>query len=71
MDTIVGPFKGCGLTTALDGSDDDRIHCFKADGPIQNGCELLQQKRAEVEMIVLIEQVYIEEEEEAFGYDSR
>ena len=36
----------------------------------QNGCELLQQKRAEVEMIDLIEQVYIEEEEEAFCYDS-
>ena len=70
MDTIVGSFKGCGLTTALDGSDDDQIHCFKPDGPIQNGCELLQQKRAEVEMIDLIEQVYIEEEEEAFGYDS-
>jgi hypothetical protein len=27
---IVKFFKGCGLRNALDGSDDDKIHCFKA-----------------------------------------
>lgn len=44
---IIKSFKNCALTTALDGSEDDQIHCFKPDGPIPDGLELLQQARLE------------------------
>ena len=29
QDTIKQSFKSCAITTALDGSEDDNIHCFK------------------------------------------
>ena len=45
-DLIIKSFKGCGLTNALDGSEDCQIHCFGSDGPIQTGLQLLQQARA-------------------------
>ena len=47
-DLIIKSFKGCGLTNALDGSEDCQIHCFKpdSDGPIQTGLQLLRQARA-------------------------
>ena len=34
---IVTSFKSCGLTVALDGSEDDRIHCFKKNQPCHSG----------------------------------
>ena len=34
---IVASFKSCGLTVALDGSEDDHIHCFKEDQPCHSG----------------------------------
>ena len=45
-DLIIKSFKGCGLTNTLDGSEDCKIHCFRSDGPIKTGQELLQQVRA-------------------------
>ena len=45
-DLIIKSFKGCGLTNALDGSEDCQIHCLKPDGPIQTGLQLLRQARA-------------------------
>uniref|UniRef100_A0A915D640 Domain of unknown function DB domain-containing protein n=1 Tax=Ditylenchus dipsaci TaxID=166011 RepID=A0A915D640_9BILA len=35
---VINSFKVCGLTNAGDGSEDDFIHCFKAHGPIPEGC---------------------------------
>lgn len=36
----------CGLTTSTDGTEDDRIMCFKSDGPIGiRGMELLREFR--------------------------
>uniref|UniRef100_A0A915DHN8 Transposase n=1 Tax=Ditylenchus dipsaci TaxID=166011 RepID=A0A915DHN8_9BILA len=34
---IASSFKTCGITNALDGSEDDLIHCFKQHGPASNG----------------------------------
>ena len=42
-DLIIKSFKGYGLTNDLDGSEDCKIHCFRSDGPIQTGQELLKQ----------------------------
>lgn len=44
-DLIIRSFKGSGLSNALDGSEDNLIHCFKPDGPIPTGQELLAQTR--------------------------
>ena len=44
-DLIIKSFKGCGLANNLDGSEDCKIHCFRSDGPIQTGQELLKQAR--------------------------
>jgi len=40
---IVGSFKLCGLTNALDGSEDHLILAFKEGQACAAGCELLQQ----------------------------
>uniref|UniRef100_A0A914DMW1 DDE-1 domain-containing protein n=1 Tax=Acrobeloides nanus TaxID=290746 RepID=A0A914DMW1_9BILA len=42
---IAKSFKACGITNAVDGSEDDEIHCFKANGAIPSGRILLQQAR--------------------------
>ena len=43
-------FKECGITNALDGSEDDFIHCFKPHGPIPSGLENLKLARADEEI---------------------
>ena len=35
-------FVGCELTIALEGSEDHKIHCFKPEGEIPNGCAFLR-----------------------------
>uniref|UniRef100_A0A1I7V491 HTH CENPB-type domain-containing protein n=1 Tax=Caenorhabditis tropicalis TaxID=1561998 RepID=A0A1I7V491_9PELO len=40
-------FTGCGLNNASDGSQDDEIHCFKDNGDMPEGLELLKRKREE------------------------
>jgi hypothetical protein len=65
-ESILKSFKGCGLTNALDGSEDNEIHCFKSNGPIPTGREFLQQARTEAEMTELIQQLEVDED----GYDS-
>ena len=44
-DLIERSFVGCGLTIALDGSEDHKIHCFKPEGEIPNGCASLREAR--------------------------
>lgn len=71
-DLIIKSFKGCGLTLALDGSEDSMIHCFKPDAAIPNGLELLQQKREDLqadEMARWLEEVDLAEDLNN-GYES-
>ena len=42
-DMIRESFVTCGLTNALDGSQDDEIHCLKADQPCAKGRALLKE----------------------------
>uniref|UniRef100_A0A915CVP1 Uncharacterized protein n=1 Tax=Ditylenchus dipsaci TaxID=166011 RepID=A0A915CVP1_9BILA len=67
---IASSFETCGITNALDGSEDDSIHCFKQHGPASNGRILLQQARedADVEMLPLKEIDEYEDQEN--GYES-
>lgn len=69
---IIKSFKNCALTTALDGSEDVRIHCFKPDGPIPSGRDLLQQAREDEQFKAMAQ--YLEEidlaEDENNGYES-
>ena len=37
-------FVSCAITTSIDGTDDDKIHCFKLDQPCAAGRTLLQQE---------------------------
>jgi hypothetical protein len=63
---IVKSFKGCGLTNALDGSDDDKIHCFKPDASIPTGLDLLQETRINrglERMADLMEEIDLDEDE--------
>lgn len=69
---IVKSFKGCGLTTALDGSEDTTIHCFKPDGPIPTGLELLTKNRNKKkfeEISQMLEEIDLAEDEKN-GYES-
>ena len=49
-DLIIKSFKGCELTNNLNGSEDCKIHCFRSDGPIQTGQELLKQARTNADI---------------------
>ncbi len=42
-EVIQNSFKVCGVSTAVDGSEDDLIHAFKPDGPCPQGRELLEE----------------------------
>ena len=42
-----------GITDASDGSEDDQIHCFKPDGSIPIGAELLRKAREDNEFCEL------------------
>ena len=60
-------FKACGITNAVDGSEDDEIHCFKANGAIPSGRILLQQARLAKEtdsLINLFDEVDLLQDEE-------
>ena len=69
---IVKSFKGCGLGNASDGSEDKLIHCFKQNGSIPNGFDLLQQTREQLqfeELNELFEEIDLAEDENN-EYDS-
>ena len=44
-EVIKHSFIACGITTASDGTEDDRIHAFKQDGPIPLGFTELKERR--------------------------
>uniref|UniRef100_A0A915D8T7 Brinker DNA-binding domain-containing protein n=1 Tax=Ditylenchus dipsaci TaxID=166011 RepID=A0A915D8T7_9BILA len=57
-------FKFCGITNATNGTEDDSIHCFKPDGPVPSGRNLLQQARREKELAEIFEEIDLEQDEE-------
>jgi hypothetical protein len=60
-------FKVCGITNALDGSEDSEIHCFKENGPVPSGLALLQQARQNKQadnLVELLEEVDLDQDEE-------
>jgi hypothetical protein len=66
-ETITNSFKICGINSASDGSEDDKIHCFKAKGPIPTGEELLKKARKEddfEELIELVDEIDLAQDEE-------
>ena len=75
-DLIIKLFKGYGLTNTLDGSEDCKIYCFRSDGPISTGQELLQQARANADItgkLELIQQLDVDAEgveNDKDGYNS-
>jgi hypothetical protein len=64
-EAIANSFKTCGITNALDGSEDNDIHCFKADGPIPSCLPILQQARLSKQLNdFLMEEIDLEQDEE-------
>ena len=45
-DLIVNSFHGCGVNLKTDGSEDEKIHCFKEKGPCFAGAALLKDQTA-------------------------
>ena len=41
---VVNSFLSCAITTQLDGSDDNQIHCFKPGQPCEGGRDVLAEK---------------------------
>jgi hypothetical protein len=69
-----GLYRVCfsGITNATDGSEDDRIHCFKENGPVPAGFARLQEARIDKELVEaanLLEEIDLEQDEEN-GYVS-
>lgn len=48
-DTIINSFRACGITTAMDGSEDHHIHCLKEGNGIPNGLYSLATAREEAD----------------------
>lgn len=72
QELIMKSFKGCGLTNALDGTEDNQIHCFKSTGSMPNGFQALHETRAQNqagEMAQLLEEIDLAEDENS-EYDS-
>lgn len=68
---VIKSFKNCALDIALDGSEDDLIHCFKPNGPIPGGRTLLEQARIDENaerMAQLMEEIDFAEDEHN-GYE--
>ncbi len=47
-DMILKSFKVCGVSNAVDGSEDGEIHCFKPSGPCAEGLALLKEKHVQM-----------------------
>lgn len=55
VETIEKSFKVCGITNAIDGSEDDKIYCFKENGEVPIGKEMLakaREKNSSIDKIV-------------------
>uniref|UniRef100_A0A1X7UB27 DDE-1 domain-containing protein n=1 Tax=Amphimedon queenslandica TaxID=400682 RepID=A0A1X7UB27_AMPQE len=47
-DVIVKSFKACGISVAIDGSEDNEIHCLKSDGVAADAAEDIRRLTAEM-----------------------
>lgn len=45
-EVIKKSFETCAITLPVDGSEDDKINCFKVDGPLSNGRQEFNQRAA-------------------------
>ena len=65
VDMVKDSFLSCAITTSLDGTDDDQIHCFKPGQPCAAGWELLaeESKRAQ-ELAEIIDDPFASDEDE-------
>jgi hypothetical protein len=69
-EAIANSFKTCGITNSTDGSEDDSIHCFKQNGQVPNGRQLLREARENAEVRVVLEEEIDEDEDVENGYES-
>ena len=63
---ILKSFKGCALTTLLNGEEDHLLHCFKPNGEVPDGLEELKktrEERAMDELENLVEEVDLAQDE--------
>ena len=67
---IANSFKTCGVTSAADGTEDEDIHCFKQNGQVPNGLELLKKARSNAEVESLLPEEIDAEEDAENGYES-
>lgn len=58
--TVKESFSTCGIGIKDDGSEDDKIHCFKAHGPIPSGKKKLEDARANAQLDDIIRTFKIE-----------
>ena len=49
-DTVKNSFKSCAITTALDGSEDSSIHCFKEGQPCGREKDVLAERMANLDL---------------------
>ena len=54
QELIEKSFKTCGITTALNGEEDDRIHCLRPGEACEEGLSLLKKKQDAVEEVFLL-----------------
>lgn len=54
-------FKACGITIALDKSEDDKIVCFRDNGAIPSGISFLQKEHLDLQIVKLIEEIDLKE----------
>ncbi|CAJ0958236.1 unnamed protein product, partial [Mesorhabditis belari] len=69
-DLIAGSFKSCGITVAIDGSEDDQISCFKPNGAVPEAASKLLQARNDEMVAQLLDEIDLGEDEENKNYES-
>lgn len=61
-EAIAKSFKNCGITTANDGSEDDKIACFRPTGAAPMGLDILRKAREESDIeLIMPEEEDLEE----------
>jgi hypothetical protein len=61
---VQNSFVTCGITTALGGSDDDKIHCFKAGQACCEGRDLLRVQQQILPVITGVTGAPVQEQED-------
>lgn len=69
-EAVASSFKACGIINTIDGSEDDSIHCFKQNGQVPNGRQMLREARANAEVEAVIVEEIDQDEDVENGYES-